>query len=184
MPLSEFTTCKPISPFQTHSSCGGSRSKAFVRAAGGVRRLRDTEVSKYLIATNFKWSCPKYTLEGPYQRAAFQGDCSPSELVIYLVPASIFCKRFNSSIFSCRLQQLRQGVEEDHRAGRRWLLRKESLGKGHLLQQLRTDLGRPCTSNTSARSASSERICSWPLLSGRIVSALATHQPGSQSASN
>lgn len=40
MSWSEFTTCKPISLFQTNSSCRGSHSKAFVRTAGGVGSLR------------------------------------------------------------------------------------------------------------------------------------------------
>lgn len=71
MPLSEFTTCKPISLSQTNSSCRGSHSKAFVLTAGEWEGWGTTEVPKCLIATNFNRSCPKCTSRDAYQRQTF-----------------------------------------------------------------------------------------------------------------
>lgn len=121
-----------------------------------------------------------------------KGDCSLSELII-LVPTSrsffFFFKIFNDFIF---LAGWRTWNAEGRRMVRLakasfktfWILeRKESVqGAFAAAVALPTDLEGPCISNTC--SASSERICSWPLLSAYIVSAFRAHELHFQSALN
>lgn len=68
--LSEFTTCKPISLFQTNSSRRGCTPKLLF-TAGEWEGWGTTEVPKCLIATNFNRSCPKWTSRDAYQRQTF-----------------------------------------------------------------------------------------------------------------
>lgn len=114
MPLSEFTTCKPISLFQTNSASRGSHSKAFVLTAGVWEGWGTTEVPKCLIATNFHRSCPKWTSRDAYQRQTFQRGLLSIWMIISLVPASRpFFKIFKSFRFSCCPEKLkcRRGEE-------------------------------------------------------------------------